>query len=616
MLRLKLYLILLGCVSYAFAEDVTVNILPLQDTKAVAADQIEIYNETNGSSLVLDDLTQSTTTYAINLSTGTYSEGTADIGSNTRSSDSFSLYRNDNFLTLRANVTQWQSIQISVFDISGKKIYHQRHEARPDENWFDIPMNKNDISIVKVNTPYTKEVFKVSTAHLPSRSAVYQENNIEAVSRSARITGDATSYSYTPGDRIHFTVSKGGLNSRVWMGAPETGDNISIAVPKNDRKFDMAQTLSTGAQINTIAYSGVAFYTGCLYASTFYPPGKVADYFGFQYFRDNDQDEGGHNTDFLTKAAYHTIHLLDDEQLGILIDLAEEQDSLIAAYAYARMPVIKAFHRYLDGDLPTSTSQLSESAVREASKAIYRIDGELSYGRAEAFSTVIKSMTQEQKDYLYDLNAVGMQTWDMPEKPKSRNIPKDLNTHVMTNASEMFSWFLGSIEADIYFCPERQGTYFGGFFMKDAPAMGNAGYAIDMETTANKGAYLLSNILDNTQKQKIQGIYSSVTDELDSIAAIRELISEELRQFLVQDNIDKEAILEWSEKYGEYDGSYIYTMADQFVEVANTFTSQQNDTLIWLRELEDFPCKEDTVYLYSKEIVQPDMGDTDLFFEY
>jgi len=42
----------------------------------------------------------------------------------------------------------------------------------------------------------------------------------------------------------------------------------------------------------------------------------------------------------------------------------------------------------------------------------------------------------------------------------------------MTYASEMFSWYAGSVEADVYFCPERHATYFGSFYMKDIPAMG------------------------------------------------------------------------------------------------------------------------------------------------
>jgi hypothetical protein len=35
------------------------------------------------------------------------------------------------------------------------------------------------------------------------------------------------------------------------------------------------------------------------------------------------------------------------------------------------------------------------------------------------------------------------------------------------------------VETEMYFCSERQGTYFGSFFLKDGPVMGNPDYTID-----------------------------------------------------------------------------------------------------------------------------------------
>ena len=602
-----------GCIIIAMhiqAQDVIVNLCAFQDTQAVSLDVIEVLNESNGSTMQIHDLPQSSTVYKVNLSQGGLEGMTSESPTISSNQGSIKVLKSDGDYRVFVNLNSSQDIQICGHNLSGQLVFQQNHYAIKGKNIFSVPEFENELIILQVNSKELNRSFKVGRSFIGEFA-----NPLLNHDQSSGRLKSTTSFSYNTGDRVHFTVIKNDIKSRKWMGQPQDEDTIRLAVPKNDRVFDMAQTLSKGAQEHTISYSGVAFYSGCFYASTFYPPGKVADYFGFQYFRDNDQDESGHNTDFLTKAAYHTIHLLDDEQLGVLIDLAEEQDSLIAAYAYARMPIIKAFHRYLDNDLPAGKTQLSKDAVVNASKGLYLIDGELSYGRARAFSTVIKSFTQEQKDYLYALNAIGMQMWTMPEKPKDRGIPPALNTHVMTNASEMFSWFLGSLEADTYFCPERQGTYFGGFFMKDAPAMGNAGYAIDMETTADKGKYMLENILDNSQEQKIRGIYSSVMDDLDSITAVRESVSTELRKFWEQDEIDKQKVLDLSEKYGEYDGNLIYTMADQFVDVARTLTSQQLDTLIWLRELEDFPCKTDTVFLYSKEIEEPVIENTDRFFE-
>lgn len=603
-------IILFLLVEFVSAQDVVVKLCPLQEEKPVSVDLITIYNESNGSTLQLTNLPQNVNEYAINLSQGEVNTVTANSDIELGNDTSVRIFNTNGTVRLVAKLNTKQNVIIKAFSLDGKLLYNKTYVAVPGENTFKIPSFRNKGCLLQVKSHELNTTFKISEQAIGEfKSSGFEGANTSGILKSA------ASFSYTPGDRIHFTVTKNNLLSRKWMGQPANGDEILLAIPKSDQKFDMAQTLSTGAQEHTISFSGVAFYTGCFYASTFYPPGKVADYFGFQYFRDNDPDEGGHNTDFLTKAAYHTINLLTDQQLGVLIDLAEKQDSLIDAYAFARMPVIKAFHRYLDGDIPEGKTKLNKEAVISKSKEIYLIDAELSYGRAKAFSTVIKSFTQEQKDYLYSLDAIGMHLWSMPEKPKDRGIPRDLNTNVMTNASEMFSWFLGSHEADTYFCPERQGTYFGGFFMKDAPAMGNPNYSIGTEITADKGKYMLEEILDTSQEQKILGIYTTVLNDLDSIAAVRDEIATELRKFWTQDEINKQLIIDLSAKYGALDGHYIYTMADQFVEVARTLTVQQKNELEELRDLDDFPCKPGTVFLYSKELAEPVLENTDKFFE-
>ena len=47
-----------------------------------------------------------------------------------------------------------------------------------------------------------------------------------------------------------------------------------------------------------IAFDAAAFLTGDLGSDSFFPPGKVADFWGFQYLRDNDPSEMGHAGDF------------------------------------------------------------------------------------------------------------------------------------------------------------------------------------------------------------------------------------------------------------------------------------------------------------------------------
>lgn len=43
-----------------------------------------------------------------------------------------------------------------------------------------------------------------------------------------------------------------------------------------------------------------------------------------------------------------------------------------------------------------------------------------------------------------------------------------INVVDMTYTSEFFSWFSGSVESDVYLYLERHGTYFGGFYERNA----------------------------------------------------------------------------------------------------------------------------------------------------
>ena len=90
----------------------------------------------------------------------------------------------------------------------------------------------------------------------------------------------------------------------------------------------ITQTLSDEAQRNTIAFDGLAFLTGSLGADSFFPPGKVADFWGFQYLRDNDPSQMGHNPLFLTSAAFNMWNVLTDTQRAQLKTLANRAGEL------------------------------------------------------------------------------------------------------------------------------------------------------------------------------------------------------------------------------------------------------------------------------------------------
>jgi len=164
--------------------------------------------------------------------------------------------------------------------------------------------------------------------------------------------------------------------------------------------FTMAQTLSDGAQRTTLAFSGLAMMTGNLDAQSFFPPGKVADYTGFQYLRDNDPDNMGYNTSFLTRVANNVLYILTDDQVAQLRTLATAQVDQINLYAYKRFPLMKAFRRLLEGDIPTGSTGLNLNAVKLASHELYLLAGQISFDRAALYATILRSLNATQVAYL------------------------------------------------------------------------------------------------------------------------------------------------------------------------------------------------------------------------
>ena len=75
-----------------------------------------------------------------------------------------------------------------------------------------------------------------------------------------------------------FTVS----NSHCPAGWSAAKPNMTPFTEGLGAQYTLAQAASDQAQLSTIAFSGLAFITGNAGADTFMPPGKVADFFGFQ----------------------------------------------------------------------------------------------------------------------------------------------------------------------------------------------------------------------------------------------------------------------------------------------------------------------------------------------
>ena len=377
----------------------------------------------------------------------------------------------------------------------------------------------------------------------------------------------------------------------------------------------ISQTLSDEGQRNTIAFDGLAFLTGNLGADSFFPPGKVADFWGFQYLRDNDPSQMGHNTDFLTRASLNMLHVLTPSQRAGLIALAQSQVADINQYATNRFVLMKAFRRLLEGDLPAGSTGLSLSAVKAYSAQLYRLDGQISYERAQVMGGMLHALDATQRAYLDAMVGHGMLTWPVvSEPPELQGLSHDVKVAVMTYAGDMFSWYAGSIEADVYFCPERQGTYFGSFYMKDAPAVGNPGYTIPSNLTAEMGAAFLQ-VLTPYQAAMITGLVEDQKPALYEIVDRREDVSVLLRQFMTGGMPDQNTVLTLMERYGELDGDIVARYATAFAQVFQTLTANQRAQLVTLRtDLLDDLAYPSGAYLYSQPIPMPTIPNTDFLF--
>ncbi len=377
--------------------------------------------------------------------------------------------------------------------------------------------------------------------------------------------------------------------------------------------YSLEQAISDRAQLNTIAFDGLAFLTGDFGGNTFLPPGKVADFCGFQYMRDVDQNQLGHNTSFVPRAANSVLYILSAEQKAQLVALAKEQEKLLTDFAHKRFPLIQAFSRQLEGRIPAGSVGLNREAVMKYTAELYEIDGRLSYRRAEVLGGIIRSLTDVQKAYLGRMVFNNSATWpELPDQIDKRSMSHTAHVAVMTYASEMFSWYAGNVEADVYFCPERHATYFGSFYLKDIPAMGNPNYSISTSLTGDSGEAFLETLTE-PQRRLITSLVDQQRADLEEIVKTRRAIATELRRFMKEASVEKGKVLALSRRYGELDGEISYFYATAFAQMAGTLTADQKTKLLKLRNLDaKYTCKG--AYLYSRAISMPEVPNTDFLF--
>lgn len=387
------------------------------------------------------------------------------------------------------------------------------------------------------------------------------------------------------------------------------------AEPLPAQKYSLGQATSDRAQLHTIAFSGLAFLTGDFGACTFMPPGKVCDFFGFQYMRDIDAGGKGHNPMFLGRVAGNVLRILNEEQRAGFEKAARAEAVRLRAIAEKRLPLIKAFCRELAGDVPPGSAGLDRAAVESYLGDVFAEDAAASYERALVFAWVASSLSAQQKSELGKMKYGDFATWPEVDAEKyklPRGTEKMVNVAYMTYASEFFSWYAGSVEGDVYFCPERHGTYFGGFFMKDMPAMGKRDYDISTSVTGDSGRDFLA-LLDPSQRKLITAIPDAQRASLDRIVEVRRDICTALRSLLAGKQADRAKIIALGREYGKLDGELSWRYATAFAAVGKTLTPAQRESMRKLRNLEGY--KSAPAYLYSSPMEAAPVANTDhLFF--
>lgn len=394
-------------------------------------------------------------------------------------------------------------------------------------------------------------------------------------------------------------------------------DSITAPTVPLTHTMGITQTLSDEAQRNTLAFDGLAFLTGSLGADSFFPPGKVADFWGFQYLRDNDPSQMGHNPLFLTSAAFNMWNVLTSDQRALLKTLANAQVNSINEYGYKRFVLMKAFRRLLEGDVPIGSAGLDKAEVMAYSAELYRLDGQMSYDRAQVMGSIIASLSPSQTNFLNTyMVGKGMLQWPaVTEPPDMQGLDRDVKEALMTYSGDIYSWYAGSLEADVYFCPERQGTYFGSFYLKDTPVM-SVGGSIDPNLTANAGiTFVLT--LTPTQQALVNDLVNIQKPDLYEIVDRREDLATLFRRFIAGQPVSVTEVLSQATRYGELDGEIVYNIATNFAAISRTLTTSQRATFNDLRQqiLNGFPLTpEPHAYLYSDQINMPTIPDTDFLF--
>ena len=378
--------------------------------------------------------------------------------------------------------------------------------------------------------------------------------------------------------------------------------------------FTIAQAIDDYTQICTYSFNGLAFITGNACADTFFPPGKVSDFFGFQSMRDNAPDGMGHCNLFLDNSANNVLTILSDEQRAKLVALAIVETEMNIEYALTRFPLMQAFRRNLDKDFPEDASGLSESSVQNFSAYLYEIDANITIARAKLYAEIIASLNTTQQEYLDNMISGGFYSWATLPKVDFKGLPSNAPVLVTSYAGDILAWYGGNIDNFTYFCPERQADYFGAFYVKDVPGTLNHSYVIPTYITGDGGLEFLF-LLNTVQRQMLVGLADIQKTTMTSLVDHRRQISNELLKLRSGLSINETLIRQLDREYGALDGTLSYMYANAYAKVAGTLNDTQRAAMMTLRAMDNYPCPDGYGFIYAQNGTYPEVINTDFLFE-
>jgi len=184
-------------------------------------------------------------------------------------------------------------------------------------------------------------------------------------------------------------------------------------------------------------------------------------------------------------------------------------------FCFTQHPVFVGLIAFITGgvlqeDIAQATRRLENGAEPRRGEGVFRVS--VQHRRRDELSAGSSVRRRSRLPGRHPAGRVGRHegkrslAWTQPTQAQVDAVLAKYPGRMMrTYAGEMLAWYLGTIDADVYFCPERQGTYFGSFFLKDIKAMNNPSYTIDSNMTADMGNAFLA-ALNTTQKAQVTGL--------------------------------------------------------------------------------------------------------------